>query len=44
MKGLSVIKKLLTVVGVALLLLLAAPTTASAAGESDACHLIAACW
>jgi len=37
-----VIKKLLIVVGVALLLALAAPTTASAAGDSD--HPCVACW
>jgi hypothetical protein len=37
-----VIKKLLTVVGVALLLVLAAPATASAAGDSD--HPCQTCW
>jgi hypothetical protein len=37
-----VIKKLLTVVGIALLLALAAPTTASAAGDND--HPCVVCW
>jgi hypothetical protein len=36
-----VIKKVLIVVGVALLLMVAAPATASAAGDSDYC---VACW
>ncbi|MBP2354473.1 hypothetical protein JOF29_005583 [Kribbella aluminosa] len=38
------IKKLLAVVGVALLAVAATPLTASATSESPACQLVQACW
>ncbi|RZT15431.1 hypothetical protein EV649_6220 [Kribbella sp. VKM Ac-2569] len=44
LKGRYVIRKLLTVVGFAVVVLIPAPLTASATGASPACNVLAVCW